>query len=67
MRTKVGVENQTDINSLKGVLRALKEVRKADRSVFYENYKSELIQKIKQLEENDNNDIMKVDFYMGEI
>lgn len=66
MEFKIGLQYQTDKEYLKGILDALNRVKKKDRSVFYENYRTELISKIEQLE-SDDNDIMKADFFMGEI
>lgn len=66
MEFKIGLQYQTDKEYLKGILDALNRVKKKDRSVFYKNYRTELISKIEQLE-SDDNDIMKADFFMGEI
>lgn len=67
MDLQIGLENQTDKEYLKRILNALNEVKKRDRTPFYETYKAELITRIEQLQLDDDNDIMKADFFMGEI
>lgn len=47
---RIGLASQ-DKEYLKKILKALNEVKKKDRSGFYETYKAELIERINQKED----------------